>query len=145
MYKISHFKLGFNKRKFLKKNVLFCRFDSFYVNFLFTNFIRFYKSPAIVMLWLFCILYSITLFLRSMRGEQKKFRSSYYFIIVLFVLYCNQHTLYLFLEHGIPGNSYDIDISQYLILKHVERKHENFRLLSFLSVFCYKFKFYLYH
>lgn len=49
MYKISHFKLGFNKRKFLKKNVLFCRFDSFYVNFLFTNFIRFYKSPAIVM------------------------------------------------------------------------------------------------
>lgn len=143
MYKISHFKLGFNKRKFLKKNVLFCRFDSFYVNFLFTNFIRFYKSSAIVM----AILYPVFNYFvfKKYEGRAKKFRSSYYFIIVLFVLYCNQHTLYLFLEHGIPGNSYDIDISQYLILKHVERKHENFRLLSFLSVFCYKFKFYLYH
>lgn len=122
---------------------MFCRFDSFYVNFLFTNFIRFYKSPAIVM----AILYPVFNYFvfKKYEGRAKKFRSSYYFIIVLFVLYCNQHTLYLFLEHGIPGNSYDIDISQYLILKHVERKHENFRLLSFLSVFCYKFKFYLYH
>lgn len=122
---------------------MFCRFDSFYVNFLFTNFIRFYKSSAIVM----AILYPVFNYFvfKKYEGRAKKFRSSYYFIIVLFVLYCNQHTLYLFLEHGIPGNSYDIDISQYLILKHVERKHENFRLLSFLSVFCYKFKFYLYH